>query len=110
MSERTILSPRLSAQGDASHTYNSSEKTTLADHRATSRRVLGDFIFSKQSMGILPRSVQQLESGIRSFIEFSQVHVYDATPKLAMQFREKLHRDGKAEKSDILLALIKELS
>ena len=74
-------------------------KTKLATHQTTSRRVLGDFIHSKQSMGILPRSVQQLESRIRSFIEFSQVHVYDATPKLAMQFRDKLLREGKAEKS-----------
>ncbi|ELR8704530.1 tyrosine-type recombinase/integrase [Vibrio vulnificus] len=75
------------------------QKRKLADNRVTSQRVLDEFIHSKQSTGILPRSIQQLESRIKSFIKFSQVHVYDATPKLAMKFRDKLLRDGKAEKS-----------
>ncbi|ENV5945702.1 tyrosine-type recombinase/integrase [Vibrio parahaemolyticus] len=75
------------------------QKRKLSDERITSQRVLDDFIHSKQSTGILPRSIQQLESRIRSFIKFSEVHVYDATPKLAMMFRDELLRAGKAEKS-----------
>lgn len=75
------------------------QKRKLSDERITSQRVLHDFIHSKQSTGILPRSIQQLESRIQSFIKFSEVHVYDAMPKLAMMFRDELLRAGKAEKS-----------
>ncbi len=77
----------------------SAQKQKLADERPTSQRALDDFIQSKQSTDILPRTIQQLRSRIQTFIKFSQVHVYDATPKLAMMFRDELLRAGKAEKS-----------
>ncbi|MEZ9231731.1 tyrosine-type recombinase/integrase [Vibrio amylolyticus] len=70
-------------------------------HSPSSLSILDDFIHSKESENILPRSIQQLESRIKAFIKFSKVHIFEATSKSAMKFRDVLLRSGKAEKSVI---------
>ena len=86
------------------------QKPRLADNRVTTQKVLDDFLYSKRSTGILPRSIQQLESRIKAFIKFSKVHLYDATAKEAMLFRDELLRSGKAEKSVVeYLAAVRQL-
>lgn len=71
----------------------------LATTTHLNRRLLDDFIRSKQVENILPRTIQQLESRIRAFVMFSKTNVLQATTKQAMDFRDQLLRSGKAEKS-----------
>lgn len=86
------------------------QKPKLADNRVSTQKILDDFIYSKKSTGILPRSIQQLESRIKAFIKFSKIHPYDATAKKAMLFRDELLRSGKAEKSVVeYLAAVRQL-
>lgn len=73
----------------------------LAATTHLNRRLLDDFIRSKQVESILPRTIQQLESRIRAFMKFSKTNVLQATTKQAMEFRDELLRAGKSEKSVI---------
>ncbi|MDG3434464.1 site-specific integrase [Vibrio parahaemolyticus] len=65
------------------------------------KRLLDEFIRSKEVEDILPRTIQQLESRIRAFIKFSKMNALEATTKHAMDFRDELLGSGKAEKSVI---------
>ncbi|EOV1171504.1 tyrosine-type recombinase/integrase [Vibrio fluvialis] len=64
-----------------------------------SRRLLDEFIRSKEVEDILPRTIQQLQSRISAFIKFSKMNALEATTKHAMNFRDELLGSGKAEKS-----------
>ncbi|EPM7826818.1 tyrosine-type recombinase/integrase [Vibrio fluvialis] len=65
------------------------------------KRLLDEFIRSKEVEDILPRTIQQLESRISAFIKYSKVNTLEATTKHAMNFRDELLGSGKAEKSVI---------
>ncbi|WP_409381625.1 site-specific integrase [Vibrio harveyi] len=77
------------------------EEKILAAKPRLNEQLLSDFIQSKQAENILPRTVQQLESRIRTFIKFSKTGILQATTKQAMEFRDELLRSGKSEKSVI---------
>ncbi len=63
------------------------------------KRLLDEFIRSKEVEDILPRTIQQLESRIRAFVKFAKANALEATTKDAMDFRDELLRSGQAEKS-----------
>ncbi len=63
------------------------------------KRLLDEFIRSKEVEDILPRTIQQLESRIRSFVKFTKANVLETKTKDALDFRDELLRSGKAEKS-----------
>ena len=54
------------------------------------KRLLDEFIRSKEVEDILPRTIQQLESRISAFIKYSKVNTLEATTKHAMNFRDEL--------------------
>ncbi|HCE2124828.1 TPA: tyrosine-type recombinase/integrase [Vibrio parahaemolyticus] len=75
-------------------------KTSVSKHQIN-KRLLDDFIRSKEVENILPRTIQQLESRIRAFVKFAKANALEATTKDALDFRDELLRSGKAEKSVI---------
>ncbi|MDF4845834.1 tyrosine-type recombinase/integrase [Vibrio parahaemolyticus] len=75
-------------------------KPSVSKHQIN-KRLLDDFIRSKEVANILPRTIQQLESRIRAFVKFAKANALEATTKHAMNFRDELLRSGKAEKSVI---------
>lgn len=75
-------------------------KPSVSQHQIN-KRLLDEFIRSKEVEDILPRTIQQLESRIKAFIKFSKMNALEATTKHAMDFRDELLRSGKAEKSVI---------
>lgn len=75
-------------------------KPSVSKHQIN-KRLLDEFIRSKEVEDILPRTIQQLESRIRAFVKFTKANALEATTKHAMDFRDELLRAGKAEKSVI---------
>ncbi|MGY0617734.1 tyrosine-type recombinase/integrase [Vibrio sp. FJH11] len=75
-------------------------KPSVSKHQIN-KRLLDQFIQSKEVEDILPRTIQQLESRIRAFVKFTKANALEATTKHAMDFRDELLRSGKAEKSVI---------
>jgi integrase len=75
-------------------------KPSVSKHQVN-KRLLDEFIRSKEVEDILPRTIQQLQSRISAFIKFSKMNALEATTKHAMDFRDELLRSGKAEKSVI---------
>ncbi|MCX4128145.1 tyrosine-type recombinase/integrase [Vibrio parahaemolyticus] len=73
-------------------------KPSVSEHQIN-KRLLDDFIRSKEVENILPRTIQQLESRIRAFVKFAKANALEATTKHAIDFRDELLRSGKAEKS-----------
>ncbi|MCG6398904.1 site-specific integrase [Vibrio fluvialis] len=73
-------------------------KPSVSKHQIN-KRLLDEFIRSKEVEDILPRTIQQLQSRISAFIKFSKVNALEATTKHAMDFKDELLGSGKAEKS-----------